>query len=301
MKKTLLIILFLSLFAISNSYADTVLFVFDVSGSMNKSFGKETRIVAAKRVFSEMVRELPKDLNVGLEVYGHYGDKDCKAIELLVPPSPNNPDKLISKVEPLIADRGATPIADALKKAATALKSSTGNKTVVLITDGIETCGGDPVATLNELSSKGIKFKVHVVGIGVSDLERNFLEKIAIAGGGNYYQANDANALSQGLKKIKKQIAAHKTKIIFKDGFDDDFLSEAWEVKNPDPDNLIIEEGYLQVVTQTADYGNPINFVILKKPLPRQYEIILRLRHTLNLRGYPYTSWYNATVAGLML
>ncbi len=291
-----------TIFVYSIAYADTVLFVFDVSGSMNKTFGAESRIKAAKRVFSEMVRELPKDLNVGLEVYGHYGDKDCNAIELLVPPEPANPDKLINKVNNLKADRGATPIADALRKAADALKNASGNKTIVLITDGIETCGGDPVATLKKLHSEGINVKVHVVGIGVSDLERKQLEQIASAGGGNYYQADDANALSQGLKKIKKQIASHKTRIIFKDGFDKDSLSKDWEIKNPDPDNLIVEEGYLQIVTLPSDnFTNPVNLVLLKKPLPKQYEIIVRLRHTLNIRGYPYTSWYNCTVAGLML
>ncbi len=281
--------------------SNTILFILDVSGSMTGGLDGGTKIDAAKRTFTQLVDELPgRGLDVGLEVYGHYGVRDCSAIEVIVPPGPLDPSAVKAKVESLNPDKGATPIADALATAGEVLRGVREKKTIVLISDGEETCGGNPVQTVERLRKEGVDVTVHVVGFGVSDKERAQLEAIARAGGGNYYQADDAGALAESLKKIRKKVALAKSKILVKDGFNEDHLSENWEIKNPNPDSIIVEEGFLQILTALPKDNllEPTNLVLLKKGLPKQWEAILRLRYT----SYDsYGKWYGRPVAGIML
>ena len=299
--RTFLLIIVMVLFFILTVYASSssVLFIIDSSGSMSQKLGGETRLDAAKRVFSDLINGLPSEINVGLEVYGHRGEKDCSAIEVVQPVTRLDRDALKSKIASLKAEKGATPIADALITGAEVLKKVKGSKSIVLISDGKETCGGDPVATVKRLKKQGIDVKVHVVGFTVGTEERKQLEAIAGAGGGNYYQADNSNALAESLKKIKSTVAVTKSKVLIKDGFDEEYLAEHWEIKNPNPDSIIVEDGFLQILTDLPKDNllEPTNLVLLKKELPKQWEAILRLRHTL----MDSWSWYKNQVAGLIL
>lgn len=279
-----------------------ILFIFDSSESMNQESGGKSKRDSAKEVLSSLVEELPAELGVGLMVYGHKGNRDCSAIEVLVPPENSDKDLVKTKVSELGPSRGATPIADSLATAGEALKPLKGEKAIVLISNGEETCGGNPVETASRLKKDIAGLTIYVVGFGVGEKERKQLEGIASSGGSVYYQAQDATALAESLKKIKAQVAVAKAKakVLVKDDFNEDYLSENWELKNPNPDTIIVEEGFLQILTDLPkdNLFEPTNLVLLNRDLPKQWEAILRLHFT----GFDsYVSWYMNQVAGLML
>ena len=115
-------------------------------------------------------------------------------------------NKLIS-----IKARGKTPIAASLEKGAEGLKSFYGKKTIILISDGEETCGGDPVKTARKIKEEfGIDIAIHVIGFDVKGKGREQLAGIAKAGGGNYYSADNAQQLKDSLTEIKKEVLKEK-------------------------------------------------------------------------------------------
>ena len=95
--------------------------------------------------------------------------------------------------------KGMTPITEALRQAAGQLSKPDRPATIILVSDGIETCKGDPCALAKELAAKGSKLVIHTVGFGVNDAAARQLQCIAQAGGGNYYSANDRVSLSKAL------------------------------------------------------------------------------------------------------
>ena len=84
-----------------------VLFILDVSGSMAQKLGDRTKMQAAKDAFVPLLGDLNADLPVGLEVYGHRGDKDCSAIEMAQPIDPLDAATIRSRVSALEPHRGA--------------------------------------------------------------------------------------------------------------------------------------------------------------------------------------------------
>jgi len=86
----------------------------------------------------------------------------------------------------------------------------------------------------------------------------------------------------------------------FQEDFNDEFLSEQWEIMNPNEDSMIIEGGYLQILTDVSQggYFNPANFVLLKQELKGEFEIILKMKYT---RTDANSNWAGNQNAGLML
>lgn len=276
----------LLLVSIKLTLGNSLMFILDVSGSMKEKIGDKSKLEVAKDVLTDIQQGLPEDLRIGLLTYGHYGDKDCSAIEVLVPPGLDNRDKIIEKLASLEADKGATPIAKSLKKAKEVVKNEKGKKTLILITDGLETCGGDPVATAKSLRQSASDLKIFVVGFGIKEEKEDELISISAAGGGSYYTAQNAKQLAQSLKNINTQ---ENSRLLFSDDFNGNSLKNHWKVINPNPDNMIVEEGYLQIITETFKKGSftsPVNFLLLNKKLPKQYEITLKIVH--NAPSDPY-------------
>ncbi|MDX1709897.1 MAG: VWA domain-containing protein [Rhodovibrionaceae bacterium] len=273
-----------------------VLFILDSSGSMAQDLGGETKMAAAKRVFGEMLDQLPPETNVGLAVYGHHGDRDCSVIEVMTPVQPLDAKAIQAKVEPLNPVKGATPIAASLDVAAEALKGIEGPRAIVVISDGEETCNGDPVAKAAQLREKfGIDVSIHVVGLSVNEKQTAQLAAIAEKGGGSYYAANDADQLSESLAEIKtrviQQTAEAKTpSVFFEDEFEGAGLSEAWQVQNQDPNSMIVDGGKLFLVSTPGhpSNGNSTNLVQYAGELPGSYEAYVKL--TTPVVDYPGSS-----------
>ncbi len=279
--------------------APNVLFILDASGSMAQKFGDRTKMQAAKDVFRSLVADLPKDANVGLEVYGHYGDKDCSAIEVVNPVAPLDAWAIKANVDKLIPRQGATPLAASLEKGGEAFRSVKGEKTIVLISDGRETCGGSPAAVAKRLRAQGVNITIHVVGLGVNDEEKAQLASIASAGGGRYYAANNAEELKESLSEIQQKVVEKAPKVIFKEDFNDEFLSDVWEVKNDNPDGRVIDDGKLQIITMPGglEKEKTQNLIAYDKEIPaKNWDAIVKV-------SIPITSYgrRNSQGAGLAL
>ena len=182
--------------------------VLDGSGSMKKKLGGKTRMAIAKEVLAELIRGLPPEVEVALRVYGHRireGRKGaCQDTELVYPFGKLDKARLIKKIR-AIRPLGTTPIAYSLKQTAKDFGRAKGEKTVILVTDGMEECGGDLVKTVEELRAQGLDVRLHVVGFAVKDPKTHKqMQNAARAGKGSYISAADRS----GLKKAMAQALA---------------------------------------------------------------------------------------------
>lgn len=180
--------------------AAAVELVVDVSGSMLETMrGGGTRVDVAKKIIADIVgTEVPARSTVAVRVFGRVGGDAC-ATALVVPPGPK--DAALAAIAGITATKYAmTPIAAALKAVGEDLAGTKGPKTVVLLTDGRETCGGDPLAATKELGEKGLDVRLNVVGFALSSarLKRTF-GALAEAGGGQFYDAADGEGLAEVL------------------------------------------------------------------------------------------------------
>ncbi|MBK6727143.1 MAG: VWA domain-containing protein [Xanthomonadales bacterium] len=173
-----------------------LLLVLDGSGSMWGQVGGEAKIVGARRVVNELASGLDDATSLGLIAYGHRREGDCNDIEALLPLAALDRDALRKAVNQ-ITPKGKTPITAALQRS---LELAPVNATVVLVTDGLETCGGDPCAAVKTAKAKGSEFVLHVIGLDVGSEDVSSLECAAQAGGGLYLPAKDAAELAHALQ-----------------------------------------------------------------------------------------------------
>ncbi len=179
--------------------ASEIILILDASGSMWGQIEGENKISIAKKVLKNLVDELPENSEVGLIAYGHRDKGDCKDIETIVPPAPLDKALINKKIEGL-NPKGKTPITDSVLTAFDLVRTNENATTVILVSDGIETCGGDPCKAVKEAKDAGINFVMHVVGFDVGEVDVSQLECAAQAGGGLYMSAQNASELSEALK-----------------------------------------------------------------------------------------------------
>lgn len=147
-----------------------ILFVLDCSGSMYAKMQTETRIVAAKRLLSNMVDSLKNISNVeiALRAYGHQSPtykQDCKDTKLEVGFRKGNHDDIQQVIKSLVP-RGTTLIAHSLQQAAYDFPVDPNTRNVIiLITDGLEECAGDPCAVSEALQRQGVILKPFIIGL----------------------------------------------------------------------------------------------------------------------------------------
>ena len=189
------------------SSGTNLLFILDASGSMAGQIDGKAKMDVAKGVMTDLIDGLPDSVNVGLEVYGHRSKGDCDDIETMVEVGAINKQALIDKINS-IQPKGKTPIAKSLQTAGEKLSASEDETTIILVSDGEETCEGNACTYVKDLREKGINVKVHVVGFDVGQKEKEQLSCIAEAGGGRYYTANNADQLKQALTEVKEEVVA---------------------------------------------------------------------------------------------
>jgi len=182
-----------------------VVLILDGSGSMQEPAGAQTKMDAARSVLEQVVPGMPKEVLLGLVAYGHRRAKDCSDIEVLIPPGSSDRDGLLARI-PSIRPTGMTPISAAITQVADSIKTRQGETTIILVSDGKETCGGDPCAAVKALKAAGARFILHVVGFDVTEEDKAQLACIAEAGGGRYFGAADSSALLAALQTVSKEI-----------------------------------------------------------------------------------------------
>jgi Ca-activated chloride channel family protein len=264
----------------SQDSGSNVIFIFDSSGSMKKPIESgESRSEAAKRAMVTALGKMPADARLGLFMYGHRRAKDCSDIEMVATPGTSDA-KAIAQMILNSEPKGETPIAAALEAVAFYFAPLTGqSNSVVLVTDGIEECGGDPCAAAKAIREAGTSLKAHVVGFTLDEKQRQTLQCIADETGGKYLDAQDAEGLSDALAEVQKVVvetpppapAEPVRERVFFDDFDGADLSEEWVVTNPNPDGYIVEQGKLLMVNSavgTFDKADSANIIQLERNLP---------------------------------
>lgn len=185
--------------------AERAIIVLDGSGSMWAQIDGKARITIARETLAEVLATLPADLELGFMTYGHREKGNCGDIELLIEPAAGTGPAIIAAAN-AINPKGMTPISDAVRLAAEDLRFTEQKATVILITDGLETCEVDPCALASELESQGIDFTTHVLGFGLSDEEGQQVACLAENTGGKYLSANDGEALVEALTQTVAQV-----------------------------------------------------------------------------------------------
>jgi Ca-activated chloride channel family protein len=179
-----------------NSSTPTV-FVVDASNSMWGRLEGRPKIEIARESVTALIASLPQAMRIGLVAYGHRRAGDCSDIETVLPVATVNRAKIEALAGRLVP-RGKTPITGALREAAGQLEAGKPG-TIVLVTDGIETCGGDPCALATELKRKNASLIAHVVGFDLSGNEGAKLSCIADRTGGTFVAASNARELAAAL------------------------------------------------------------------------------------------------------
>ena len=177
--------------------------VFDASNSMWGRIDGQPKISLAKHTLQSLLDWMPEDLRLALRVYGHQHTrekKNCHDSQLLVGFGDDNRSRVrqsIAGVQP----RGQTPLAYSLQQISRDFGSFRGERAVVLVTDGIESCGGDPVAAARDLQRHG-RIPVHVIGFGLGGdgADVTSLQAIAAASGGTFLTARNAKELGEALQ-----------------------------------------------------------------------------------------------------
>ena len=177
--------------------------IIDYSGSMNaKMKDGAAKVVSAKKCMSDLIDKLPNDLNVALVVYGTNKKRGCEDIDVVQPLGPIDKGTLKVKVAGYNAT-GMTPIAASLTKAGEELRKAKGGSAIVLVTDGAETCHGDPAGVAAKLAAEfGVKFGINVIGFGIEPQEKAQLADIAAKGHGKLLTVENANELAGALQKV---------------------------------------------------------------------------------------------------
>ena len=185
----------------SASRAANIMFILDASGSMWGEVEGKDKIAIAKEVMAKLIRDLPDDTRAGVVAYGHRRKGDCKDVEELVQMSPLDREGIIRIIQGL-SPKGKTPITYSVRVTAEKLRVLEDETTIILISDGRESCGGAPCTLVRELKESGLRFVMHVIGFDVTEEERKQLECMAKAGGGRYFTAKTAGDFEAAARKV---------------------------------------------------------------------------------------------------
>ncbi|HUP98199.1 MAG TPA: VWA domain-containing protein [Usitatibacter sp.] len=186
-----------------NSADRAVALILDASGSMHARLPSgETRIAAAQKAVKGVASLVDPNAQLGLRVYGAKSparDKNCEDSHVavaLAPASKAGPE--IQQAVGEVKAQGWTPIAFSLEQAAADFPPSAKERAIILVSDGKETCKGDPVVAARALGARGIV--IHTIGYAVDSAAKMQLEGIARASGGKYFDAPDGPELATTLK-----------------------------------------------------------------------------------------------------
>lgn len=242
-----------------------ILFIFDGSGSMHGRWESDKKITVAQRLMTQMLDSLNslniENFQLALRVYGHTKPsppQDCNDTHLEVPFADNNFNR-IKRTLRSIMPKGTTPIARSLERAASDFPPCDNCRDIIiLITDGIEECDGDPCAVSRMLQSRGIILKPFVIGIG---LDMEFRETFECVG--NYYDAADENTFREVLGVVISQALNNTTAQI----------------------NLIDDNGSASETDVPVTLYNHVSGKLEESFV-----------HTMNFRGYPDTIYLDPLV-----
>ncbi|WP_022920389.1 VWA domain-containing protein [Ornithinimicrobium pekingense] len=194
----------------TNHYA----LVLDASGSMEAAGSAGTRMEEAKAAIEAFVEKLPEGSTVSLRVYGHEGSNDeagkaesCASSEVVFDGQSSDRDGLAGALEDVVPV-GYTPLARAIDDARGDIPEQATDSIVYVVTDGLETCGGDPVAAAQALAGTDVRPVVNVIGFQTGDADQAALAAIAQAGGGEFTAAGSGAELDAYWEEERRRMQA---------------------------------------------------------------------------------------------
>ncbi len=186
--------------------AKDAMIVFDASGSMTgMGFGESPvrRIEQVRRALAEVLPVVAPARNLGLVVFGPGKRGACENVDLKLRPGPNSAARIMSEVD-LLQPYGQTPLTSAVGAAAEVLEFRDKPAVIVLLTDGEETCRGNPCALAQELKRNGADVTVHVIGYMLrfaSELGGGQSRCLSESTGGMFISTETTAELSEALRK----------------------------------------------------------------------------------------------------
>ena len=201
----------------------SIALILDASGSMNAKLATGgTRMEAAKAAVVAFLGKLDPNVRIAYRVYGHQSPtkaRDCKDTDLLVGfgTVAANRDAILARTASVKA-QGYTPITYVLQLAAADIAKEPGARTIVLVSDGKETCAGDPCAAARALAAADARLVIHTIGFNVDAAARFELQCIARVARGTYSDATGAGDLGARLGEVAAakeppQVSTTKTTI----------------------------------------------------------------------------------------
>ncbi len=193
----------------------SMVLIFDASGSMAAQINGRSRMEIAKKSVSKFLKTLDgnQKFKLSIVLYGHKGSNasssqnlSCNGIDEVMPLSvvnTNTAESIISSFK----STGWTPIASSLVKAQNILSKDNGDqKYILLVSDGKETCGGNPIETVKNIKSQNSEIIVNVIGFDVDADTGSQLQGIATAGDGKYFDVSTEQQFASALNENKKQL-----------------------------------------------------------------------------------------------
>lgn len=222
-------------FAQGNQAPSPIIFIYDASGSMWGQIQGKTKMEIASAVLSTSVNNLADNQKIGLVAYGHRKKNDCTDVEFLVDLSDGTKSKVnasLKGIKPL----GMTPLAFSATQVINLLRTSKTKATIILVTDGIESCDGNICEVVKTAKKEGIDFRLHIIGFGLKAGETGQLICAANAGDGQYYDAADASGLGDVLNEATSETVdkpkGNVSVYVVKNGIAIDALVKAYDVIN---------------------------------------------------------------------
>ena len=275
----------------ASASSNDILFILDGSGSMWGQIDGVAKIETAKSTLSKLMDDVPGDARLGFMTYGTKSKSSCDDVSVMNQIGSDR-DAIKGNIQAL-TPLGKTPIQKSLIDGLNVLASAEPGdvqKSLVLISDGIETCEGDPCAVAASASQRGVKMQVHVVGFDVDAETRSQLECIAKQGGGQYFNASDTEGFKTAMNKVVEVAQAAPAQApapapevkeepkgptiteFFRDDFDGSELSENWAVENANTENFIVDGGVLTMLsTSKGGFGaeQPENLITYTGDMPK--------------------------------
>ena len=245
------------------AHADDAILVLDASGSMWGQIDGTTKVEIARSVVKGLLDDLPADRRLGLVAYGHRREADCSDIEQIVAVGTDR--AAIASAVDALQFKGRTPLSAAVKLAAEELGFQSQKATVILVSDGVETCGLDPCTLGRELEAAGVDFTAHVIGFGLATANESAgLQCLAEATGGKYIGAGDATALATALSETvaapaEAPVGAEVARVVLRatelDGGPEISAGLAWTITGAD--GIVVEHndaGGVETEVPPGDY-----------------------------------------------
>jgi Ca-activated chloride channel family protein len=176
------------------------MFIFDASGSMNDRMTDSTRMKIAMAQLESFIKSLPSDTEMGLVAYGNQ-IPGCDSARLYSPLKRSGGKDILAKL-PFFFPAGSTPIARTIELVGKHLLTGHSSSEIILISDGIESCDGDPVKEIQKIKKVNPNVKMHVLGLDVLKNEERELHYLANESSGKYFSVKNKKSMEDALSTI---------------------------------------------------------------------------------------------------